>query len=267
MYEKTNWIDKETPVSATNMNKMEEGIFDAHASAMRLNDFDNFVLYGPDAPTKIYPTDASHIILTGPPANYTLEVQNAPNNSAKKYIIRNNLTQAAAKLTIAFADGGTSYTLRKGDTLYAITKTIAGVSSHSGFVVNGFHSSSYLPTLRFGGSGTGITYAERTGYYTRVGNLVTFHAYIKLSSKGFATGTAELSLPVTPGRSFQNISVYCEKTVGLHHPPILTTIEGSSMGELRTIPSTDPLIPYQVVTQANCYDDTVLSVTGSYYCI
>lgn len=265
MYEKTNWIDKETPVSATNMNKMEEGIFDAHASVMRLNDFDNFVLYGPDAPTKIYPTDASHIILTGPPANYTLEVQNAPNNSAKKYIIRSDLVQSTAKLTIAFADGGTSYTLRKGDTLYAITKTIDGVSSHSGFVVNGFYSFSGLPTLRFDGSTSGITYNSRYGYFTRVGNLVTFHVHIALSSKGSATGDVNVSFPFPAAANIDAQKIICGTFTHPEEPGLVQLVlyAGYSSGFLSKVTSSNEIIQ---MTDSDVHDFSEFYLSGSYFC-
>lgn len=266
MYEKTNWIDKETPVSAANMNKMEDGIFDAHASAMRLNDFDNFVLYGPDAPTKIYPTDAGHIIVTGPPASYTLEVQNAPNNSAKKYIIRSNLAQSTAKLTIAFADGGTSYTLRTGDTLYAITKTIDGVSSHSGFVVNGFHSSSQLPTLRFDGSTSGISYANRSAIITRIGNLVNVNMNIQLSSKGSVQGPAEISLPYKSDGVLQNISIDYYNYLSVPSNPVILIPPGSLTGYLVTVPGSGPGTPHDIVHSDHFAHNTLLSISGFYYC-
>lgn len=58
-----------------------------------------------------------------------------------------------------------------------------------------YTESSYVPTLQFGGATTGITYTQRVGYYTRIGNLVQFTIIIQLSSKGSATGTAQITLP------------------------------------------------------------------------
>jgi hypothetical protein len=58
-------------------------------------------------------------------------------------------------------------------------------------------SGTYLPVLRFGGSSTGITYADRSGVYSNINGLVTVVITITLSSKGSATGAATVTLPTT----------------------------------------------------------------------
>jgi len=56
----------------------------------------------------------------------------------------------------------------------------------------------WTPELRFGGATTGIAYATQYGTYTKIGRLITAYCKIALSSKGSATGNAELyGLPVT----------------------------------------------------------------------
>jgi hypothetical protein len=56
----------------------------------------------------------------------------------------------------------------------------------------------WTPELRFGGATTGIAYATQYGTYTKIGRLITAYGKIALSSKGSATGNAELyGLPVT----------------------------------------------------------------------
>ena len=55
----------------------------------------------------------------------------------------------------------------------------------------------YTPVLSFGGLSTGITYASRVGYYTKIGEMVFVSGAIVLSSKGSATGVAKISLPFT----------------------------------------------------------------------
>jgi hypothetical protein len=56
----------------------------------------------------------------------------------------------------------------------------------------------FTPTITFGGSGTGITYTTNNGFYSRVGDTVTFSIYIALSSKGSAAGAASINgLPLT----------------------------------------------------------------------
>jgi len=52
--------------------------------------------------------------------------------------------------------------------------------------------------VSFGGGTTGITYNRYTGYYTKIGNLVTISGRLTLTSKGSSTGAALLTgLPFT----------------------------------------------------------------------
>ena len=61
-----------------------------------------------------------------------------------------------------------------------------------------FAQSTWTPAIRFGGATTGITYSARTAYYVRFGAVVYVVADIRLSSKGSATGNADISgLPFT----------------------------------------------------------------------
>lgn len=56
-------------------------------------------------------------------------------------------------------------------------------------------SGEFTPVLSFGGATTGITYTTQTGTYTEVNGLINVAIAITLSSKGTATGIAEVSLP------------------------------------------------------------------------
>jgi hypothetical protein len=61
--------------------------------------------------------------------------------------------------------------------------------------------------ISFGGVDTGITYTDRTGAYTKIGNKVTVTGAIVLSSKGSATGSARLTgLPFTVFNNLKNFS-------------------------------------------------------------
>ena len=66
-------------------------------------------------------------------------------------------------------------------------------------VLDYYHESTageYVPALTFGGSGAGITYGGRFGWYTRIGNRVFVNFSMTLTNKGAAAGVAEISLPV-----------------------------------------------------------------------
>lgn len=101
------------------------------------------------------------------------------------------------------------------DTLYvALTgnQTVAGVKDftngiklNAGTALTVYETGSWTPDLRFGGAATGITYTTRVGTYTRIGNRVWLHCQILLSSKGSATGNADIyGLPFMVGKTAVN---------------------------------------------------------------
>jgi hypothetical protein len=55
-----------------------------------------------------------------------------------------------------------------------------------------YEEGTFTPILQLGGATTGITYVSQEGYYTRVGNVVSFQLRFVLSSKGSATGNASI---------------------------------------------------------------------------
>jgi len=61
-----------------------------------------------------------------------------------------------------------------------------------------YEEGTWTPTLNFGGASGVTTYGQRNGTYTKVGNVVTVRAYIQITTKSAATGTATLDgLPFT----------------------------------------------------------------------
>ena len=77
---------------------------------------------------------------------------------------------------------------------------VDGVSFDDGTntLANYTASTTFTPSLEFGGATTGITYTTQAGRYCRVGSIVYFSIYLLLSSKGTATGTATITgLPFT----------------------------------------------------------------------
>lgn len=64
-------------------------------------------------------------------------------------------------------------------------------------LLDDYEEGTWTPVLKFSGATTGITYSTQTGKYTKVGRLVTAYLQIALSSKGSASGSAEIyGLPV-----------------------------------------------------------------------
>lgn len=87
-----------------------------------------------------------------------------------------------------------------------------------------YQENAYVPTLQFGGATTGITYTQRVGYYTRIGNLVQFTIIIELSSKGSATGTAQITLPFTSAANV--ITGHCVSTYAANMSGLTSNIFG-----------------------------------------
>lgn len=87
-----------------------------------------------------------------------------------------------------------------------------------------YQENAYVPTLQFGGATTGITYTQRVGYYTRIGNLVQFTIIIQLSSKGSATGTAQITLPFTSAANV--ITGHCVSTYAANMSGLTSNIFG-----------------------------------------
>lgn len=59
-------------------------------------------------------------------------------------------------------------------------------------LLDDYEEGTWTPELQFGGASTGITYAQRSGRYTKIGRTVTINFYIELSSKGTAIGNASV---------------------------------------------------------------------------
>lgn len=65
-------------------------------------------------------------------------------------------------------------------------------------VLDDYEEGTWTPTIAFGGASVGVTYAVRSGSYTKVGNMVTFRMQINLTSKGSSIGVVTISgLPFT----------------------------------------------------------------------
>lgn len=75
-----------------------------------------------------------------------------------------------------------------GDNTKIFTSNGSGTTLIDSFYDGGV----WTPTLTFGGGSTGMTYAVRTGTWTKQGRLVTVSGRIQLSAKGTSTGVAVL---------------------------------------------------------------------------
>ncbi|MBB1333858.1 MULTISPECIES: phage tail-collar fiber domain-containing protein [unclassified Pseudoalteromonas] len=119
----------------------------------------------------------------------------------------------------------------------------------------------FIPVLRINNTEAGITYNERVGKLTKNNRVVTFTIHIRLSSKGWASGTVTIDMPgfsnsgnVTP---FETI---CINVVNARGMKAVGSI--SALGQMRLqIPSETGTI---AATDENLADDSQIIVTGSY---
>lgn len=111
-------------------------------------------------------------------------------------LIDNDLLDCTATTGAAITDAAGVGYLRSGNTSGS---TLTNVYTTSGTVtVDGQFFGSWTPVVTFGGVSTGITYSTQTGYYVRQGNLVYLECTLVLTSKGAATGTAQITgIPFT----------------------------------------------------------------------
>jgi hypothetical protein len=107
---------------------------------------------------------------------------------------------SVANLTAGRALSATELTLTTGNLIVSSGKGIdfsATPGTGTSELLNDYEEGTFTPVLKFSGATTGITYSTQTGKYTKVGRLVTAYLQIALSSKGSASGSAEIyGLPV-----------------------------------------------------------------------
>ncbi len=73
-----------------------------------------------------------------------------------------------------------------------------------------YEEGTWTPDLRFGGGTTGITYAERSGRYTKIGDKVLLEGTFSLSNKGSSGGNADLyGLPFASVNPSGNVGAFC----------------------------------------------------------
>lgn len=56
-----------------------------------------------------------------------------------------------------------------------------------------YEEGTWTPAVQFGGAAVGLTYTSRTGFYTKIGNLVNIQFDLLMSAKGSSTGTATIT--------------------------------------------------------------------------
>ena len=67
-----------------------------------------------------------------------------------------------------------------------------GTDTADANALDDYEEGSFTPIIKFGGNTNNQTYAYQMGRYTKIGNRVVFHLYVKFSNKGTASGAAHI---------------------------------------------------------------------------
>jgi hypothetical protein len=104
----------------------------------------------------------------------------------------------AAATTMSIGTGAAVKTITIGSTNTTSSLALNFGGSTGSQLSTYITGGSWTPTVAFGGASVGVTYTTQTGYYTRIGNVVTFAINILLSNKGSSTGLMTVTgLPFT----------------------------------------------------------------------
>ena len=97
-----------------------------------------------------------------------------------------------------------------------------------------YETGTWTPSVSFGGGSTGVLYSVQSGSYTRIGNQVTIHARIDLTSKGSSNGDFRVTgLPFvgssSAGANSNSVTLGVSKNwSGLTVSPTLTVKNGDT---------------------------------------
>ena len=151
---------------------------------------------------------------------------------------------------------------------YVATKNglLFGTDTATANALDDYEEGTWSPRLHFDGATTGIAYGSgySTGWYTKVGNLVTYGCMLLLSSKGSANGSAQIR-----GLPFAIADIVYHQTTAAFNPyhvsfadqimcylprnnTAITLRESTNAGNLSDI------------TNANISDDSQFNIQGSY---
>jgi hypothetical protein len=141
--------------------------------------------------------------------------------------------------------------------------TSANLPSLVGREIPVYKTGTWTPGISFGGGVTGVTYGTQEGFYTRVGDQVTIHGNMTLTSKGSDTGTALITgLPFTSKNTtvaLYSLSIgYSSNLTGLTAAPSVMVTDNATTAGM-TVSGTGTII-----TDTTFQNTTILRFSGTY---
>jgi hypothetical protein len=125
------------------------------------------------------------------------------------------------------------------------------VASASANNLDDYEEGTWTMGITFGGGSVGITYANNTGTYTKIGRQVTVNGVFLLSNKGTSTGSARITgLPFTIGNTnsnyssaslwYNNVSIINEQiNIGVTNTTTIAIEQISSLGVISGVTDTN----------------------------
>jgi len=161
-----------------------------------------------DGTWKHFATNAATRYYQGGGEHYWDSAVSASANSTVAWVERMRITSdTAAFLRMSSGTGGIQF---NGDTAAANA-------------LDDYEEGTWTMQLTFGGASVGVTYAENTGTYTKIGRQVTLNGYLALSNKGSSTGIAIVTgLPFTIGSTIPFYSAPTLRCANISYVGMLT---------------------------------------------
>ena len=146
-----------------------------------------------------------------------------------------------------------------------VGNTIGNKNNASNLSLDWYEENTFTPVLTFGSGSTGITFNDRQGNFTRIGNRVIFDIYIVLTNKGTSTGAVGIGgipFPLAPSATARaNASVSIQRIDGIGTANVDAVFPSTIGMKLVYINGTgDPVD----LTDANFRNNTQFWISGTY---
>jgi hypothetical protein len=206
-----------------------------------------------DADLRLYTTTASHVGL-----RFGLGYVAPTDNTGA-------ITTGAAELghsSYKFSNGHFSGTVNAAGIAFQSATTGSGTGT--GYTLDSYEVGTFTPTFTFGSGNASMTFNAQVGNYTKVGNVVTFSAYIYLSAKGSSTGTAAVA--GLPFNALTQTSSFTPVVVKLGAISFADTPTGhiGSNGVVVSLQETTNAGVVSALTDGNFANTSEIMVSGSY---
>jgi hypothetical protein len=133
--------------------------------------------------------------------------------------------------TARFSATARTLILSGGDTTAngtGITFPATQSASSNANTLDDYEEGTWNITVSYSGSTSGVTYAARTGYYTKMGNVVMVQGAVSLSSKGTGSGTVRISLPFQTISDRGGLAVGNTQEITANNSPRELMVEGAT---------------------------------------